>query len=132
MAGYDEFILYDGIQEDLDKLNKLQFGSEDWKRASDSIDKRYNTVVNEARLGNEIAEREDRLKLEQMKFERDAELRELEIEQQDRKSKRDLIGKIIGVVAGIGIVGAKIIYDNSESITDKFTLDAGSKMINGK
>ena len=132
MAGYDEFILYDGIQEDLDKLNKLQFGSEDWKRASDSIDKRYNTVVNEARLGNEIAEREDRLKLEQMKFERDAELRELEIEQQDRKSKRDLIGKVIGVVAGIGIVGAKIIYDNSESITDKFTLDAGSKMINGK
>ena len=72
------------------------------------------------------------LKLEQMKFERDAEIRELEIEQQDRKSKRELIGKVIGVIAGIGIVAAKLVYDNSDAITDKFTLDAGSKMINSK
>ena len=132
MAGYDDFILYDGIAEDLDKMKQLTFGSEDWKRVSDSIDKRYNTVVNECKLSNELAEKEERLKLEQMKFERDAEIRELEIEQQDRKSKRELIGKVIGVIAGIGIVAAKLVYDNSDAITDKFTLDAGSKMINSK
>ena len=56
MAGYDDFILYDGIAEDLDKMKQLTFGSEDWKRVSDSIDKRYNTVVNECKLSNELAE----------------------------------------------------------------------------
>lgn len=132
MAGYDDFILYDGIQKDLDKLNKLTFGSEEWKRVSDSIDKRYNTVVNEARLGNEINEKEERLELERYKFDRDAEIREKEIEQAERRSKRELVGKIAGIGAGIGIVVCKIIYDNSESITDKFTLDAGAKMISGK
>lgn len=132
MAGYDDFILYDGIQKDLDKLNKLTFGSEEWKRVSDSIDKRYNTVVNEARLGNEINEKEERLELERYKFDRDAEIREKEIEQAERRSKRELIGKIAGIGAGIGIVVCKIIYDNSESLTDKFTLDAGAKMISGK
>ncbi len=132
MAGYDDFILYDGIQKDLDKLDKLTFGSEEWKRVSDSIDKRYNTVVNEARLGNEINEKEERLELERYKFDRDAEIREKEIEQAERRSKRELIGKIAGIGAGIGIVVCKIIYDNSESLTDKFTLDAGAKMISGK
>lgn len=132
MAGYDDFILYDGIQKDLDKLNKLTFGSEEWKRVSDSIDKRYNTVVNEARLGNEINEKEERLELERYKFDRDAEIREKEIEQAERRSKRELVGKIAGIGAGIGIVVCKIIYDNSESLTDKFTLDAGAKMISGK
>ncbi len=132
MAGYDDFILYDGIQKDLDKLDKLTFGSEEWKRVSDSIDKRYNTVVNEARLGNEINEKEERLELERYKFDRDAEIREKEIEQAERRSKRELIGKIAGIGAGIGIVVCKIIYDNSESHTDKFTLDAGAKMISGK
>lgn len=132
MAGYDDFILYEGIQKDLDKVNKLSFGSEEWKRVSDSIDKRYNTMVNEARLGNEIEERQGRLELEKYKFDRDAEIREKEIEQAERKSKRDLIGKIAGIGAGIGIVVCKIIYDNSESLTDKFTLDAGAKMISGK
>lgn len=132
MAGYDDFILYDGIQKDLDKLDKLTFGSEEWKRVSDSIDKRYNTVVNEARLGNEINEKEERLELERYKFDRDAEIREKEIEQAERRSKRELVGKIAGIGAGIGIVVCKIIYDNSESLTDKFTLDAGAKMISGK
>lgn len=132
MAGYDDFILYEGIQKDLDKLNKLTFGSEEWKRVSDSIDKRYNTVVNEARLGNEISEKEERLELERYKFDRDAEIREKEIEQAERRSKRELVGKIAGIGAGIGIVVCKIIYDNSESLTDKFTLDAGAKMISGK
>ena len=132
MAGYDDFILYEGIQKDLDKVNKLSFGSEEWKRVSDSIDKRYNTMVNEARLGNEIEERQGRLELEKYKFDRDAEIREKEIEQAERRSKRDLIGKIAGIGAGLGIVVCKIIYDNSESITDKFTLDAGAKMISGK
>ena len=182
MAGYDDFILYDGIQKDLENLETLKFGSEEWKRVSDSIDKRYNTVVNEARLGSEISEKDERLELEQARFvleqsrhdfeqkrfereadirekeieqrlelekarwdldwsrhdleqkrfERDADIREKEIEQQDRKSKREFIGRIVGIAAGIGIVGAKLIYDNSEAITDKFTLDAGAKMISGK
>ena len=132
MSVYDDLDLYHGLEEDMDRLNKLEFGSEEWKRAADSIDKRYNTVVNEARLGNEVEEKLAKLKLEQFKAEEDARLREKEAEVADRKSKREFIGKCLAVFAGVGIVFGKIAYDNSDAITDKFTLDAGSKMINSK
>lgn len=132
MAEYDDYVLYNGVSEDMDKVNKLTFGSEDWKRVQDSIDKRYNTTLSEARLGAELAEREARLELERMKAEKDAELREYEAEVADKKSKREFIGKMAGIAAGVGIVFGKILYDNSEAITDKFTLDAGSKMVNSK
>lgn len=132
MAEYDDYVLYNSVSEDMDKVNKLAFGSEDWKRVQDSIDKRYNTTLAEAKLGAELAEKEARLELERMKAENDAELRKLEAEVAEKKSKREFIGKITGIGAGIAIVFGKIIYDNSEAITDKFTLDAGSKMINNK
>lgn len=132
MAEYDDYVLYNSTSEDMDKVNKLTFGSEDWKRAQDSIDKRYNTTLAEAKLGAELAEKEARLELERMKAEKDVKLRELEAKVADKKSKREFIGKLAGIGAGIAIVFGKIIYDNSEAITDKFTLDAGSKMINNK
>lgn len=132
MGVYSYVGLYEKLEEDIESIDKLQYGSEDWKRVQDSIDKRYNTTLAEARLTNELAEKEARLELEREKAERDAELRELEAEVADKKSKREFIGKIVGIIAGIGIVGAKLIYDNSDAITDKFTLDAGSKMISGK
>lgn len=132
MAEYDDYVLYNNMSEDMDKVNKLEFGSEEWKRVQDSIDKRYNTTLSEAKLGAELAEKEARLELERMKAEKDAELREYEAEVADKKSKREFIGKLAGIGAGIAIVFGKIAYDNSEAITDKFTLDAGSKMINSK
>ena len=132
MSVYDELDLYPSLEEDMDRLNRLEFGSEEWKRAADSIDKRYNTVVNEAKIGMEMDERQSRLNLEYFKAEKDAELRNKEAEIADRKSKRELIGKVLGVIGGIGIVVGKIVYDNSESITDTFTLNAGSKMTSGK
>ena len=132
MSVYDELDLYPDLEEDMDKAKRLEFGSEAWKRAEDSIDKRYNTVVNEAVKGREMEERESKLKLEWFKAEKDAELRNKEAEIADRKSKRELIGKVLGVVGGLGIVVGKIVYDNSESITDTFTLNAGSKMASGK
>jgi len=132
MAAYEDYILYEPLTEDMDRVKKLEFGSDEWKRVQDSIDKRYNTTLAEARLGAELAEKEARTELEKMKAEKDAELRELEAEMADKKSRREFIGKIAGIGAGILIVFGKILYDNSEAITDKFTLDAGSKMINNK
>ena len=132
MANYDDFILYEHLSEDIDKVKKLEFGSDEWKRVQDSIDKRYNTTLAEAKLGAELAEKEARMELEKMKVERDAELRELEANVADKKSKREFWGKIAGIGAGIAVVFGKILYDNSDAITDKFTLDAGSKMINNK
>ena len=132
MADYDDFVLFEPLSEDIDKVKKLQFGSDEWKKVQDSIDKRYNTTLSEARLGAELAEKEARMELERMKAEKDAELREYEAEVADRKSKREFIGKLAGIGAGVMIVFGKILYDNSEAITDKFTLDAGSKMINNK
>ena len=132
MANYEDFVLYENLSEDLDKVDKLAFGSDEWKRVQDSIDKRYNTTLAEARLGAELSEKEARMELERMKAEKDAELRELEAEVADKKSKREFIGKLAGIGAGIMIVFGKLLYDNSEAITDKFTLDAGSKLINNK
>ena len=132
MANYEDFVLYENLSEDLDKVDKLAFGSDEWKKVQDSIDKRYNTTLAEAKLGAELAEKEARMELEKMKAEKDAELRELEAEVADKKSKREFIGKLAGIGAGIMIVFGKILYDNSEAITDKFTLDAGSKLINNK
>lgn len=132
MANYDDFILYEHLSEDIDKVKKLEFGSDEWKRVQDSIDKRYNTTLAEAKLGAELAEKEARMELEKMKVEKDAELRELEANVAEKKSKREFWGKIAGIGAGIAVVFGKILYDNSDAITDKFTLDAGSKMINNK
>lgn len=132
MANYEDFVLYDTLTEDLDKVKKLELGSENWKRVQDSIDKRYNTTMAELRMFKELEEKEARMKLEQEKAEKDAELREFEATMADKKSKREFIGKLAGIGAGIAIVFGKILYDNSEAITDKFTLDAGSKMINNK
>lgn len=132
MAEYDDYVLYNSISEDMDKVNKLTFGSEDWKRVEDSIDKRYNTTLAEAKLGAELAEKEARLELERMKAEKDVELRKLEAEVADKKSKRELIGKFAGIGFGGLLVFGKILYDNSESITDKFVLDTASKLANGK
>lgn len=132
MANYEDFVLYDTLTEDLDKVKKLELGSENWKRVQDSIDKRYNTTMAELRMFKELEEKEARIKLEQEKAEKDAELREFEATMADKKSKREFIGKLAGIGAGIAIVFGKILYDNSEAITDKFTLDAGSKMINNK
>ena len=132
MANYEDFVLYDTLTEDLDKVKKLELGSENWKRVQDSIDKRYNTTMAELRMFKELEEKEARIKLEQEKAEKDAELREYEATMADKKSKREFIGKLAGIGAGIAIVFGKILYDNSEAITDKFTLDAGSKMINNK
>lgn len=129
---YSELSLYEDVSEDRDKVKKLEYGSEEWKRAKDSIDRQYHTVLDEARLGAELAEREARMELEREKAERDAELRRFEAEVADRKSKREFKGKIVGIIAGITIVFGKILYDNSDAITDKFTLDAGAKMISGK
>lgn len=132
MADYNDFVLFEPLSEDIDKVKKLQLGSDEWKKVQDSIDKRYNTTLAEARLGAELAEKEARMELEKRKAEKDAELREYEAEVADRKSKREFIGKLAGIGAGIMIVFGKLLYDNSEAITDKFTLDAGSKMINNK
>lgn len=132
MANYEDFVLYENLSEDIDKVKKLEYASDEWKKAQDSIDKRYNTTLAEARLGAELAEKEARMELERMKAEKDAELRELEAEVADKKSKREFIGKLAGIGAGIMIVFGKLLYDNSEAITDKFTLDAGSKLINNK
>lgn len=134
MAAYDysEYGLYEDVSEDRDKVKKLEYGSEAWKRAKDSIDRQYHTVLDEAKLGAELAERKARMELEREKAERDAELRRLEIEIADKKSKRESKGKILGIGAGLLIVFGKILYDNSDAITDKFTLDAGAKMISGK
>ena len=132
MANYEDFVLYDTLTEDLDKVKKLELGSENWKRVQDSIDKRYNTTMAELRMFKELEEKEARIKLEQEKAEKDVELREYEAAMADKKSKREFIGKLAGIGAGILIVFGKILYDNSEAITDKFTLDAGSKMINNK
>lgn len=132
MMEYDDFILYEQVSEDMDKVKKLEYGSDAWKRAQDSIDKRYNTILSESRLSAEMAEREARIELERKKAEKEAELRELEAEVADKKSKREFIGKIAGIGAGILIVFGKLLYDNSDAITDKFTLDAGAKMINNK
>ena len=132
MASYEDFVLYETLTEDLDKVNKLEFGSENWKRVQDSIDKRYNTTMAELKLGRELDQREAQMELEKEKAKRDAELREFEAKMADKKSKREFIGKLAGIGAGIMIVFGKILYDNSEAITDKFTLDAGSKMISSK
>ena len=132
MANYEDFVLYDTLTEDLDKVKKLELGSENWKRVQDSIDKRYNTTMAELRMFKELEEKEARMALEKEKAEKDAELREYEATMADKKSKREFIGKLAGIGAGIAIVFGKILYDNSEAITDKFTLDAGSKMINNK
>lgn len=190
MADYNDYVLYDGVTEDMEDVKNLTKGSEDWKRVQDSIDKRYNTTLAEARLGAELSEKEARIELERMKIEKELELnerrladeladrkarleldkkkaereadiaeerlvqefsdkseklifekekarmesdiRKYEAEVADKKSKREFIGKLAGIGAGIMIVFGKIIYDNSEAITDKFTLDAGSKMINNK
>lgn len=132
MADYDEILLYSNLTDDMTKVNKLEFGSENWKRVQDSIDKRYNTVMAETKLSSELADREARMELEMRKAEKDAELREYEAEVADKKSKREFIGKLAGIGAGILIVFGKLLYDNSEAITDKFTLDAGSKLINNK
>ena len=132
MASYDDFVLYETLTEDLDKVNKLEFGSENWKRVQDSIDKRYNTTMAELKLGRELDQREAQMELEKEKAKIDAELREFEAKMADKKSKREFIGKLAGIGAGIMIVFGKILYDNSEAITDKFTLDAGSKMISSK
>ena len=132
MANYEDFVLYDTLTEDLDKVKKLELGSENWKRVQDSIDKRYNTTMAELRMFKELEEKEARMALEKEKAEKDAELREYEATMADKKSKREFIGKLAGIGAGILIVFGKILYDNSEAITDKFTLDAGSKMINNK
>jgi len=132
MADYNDFALYEDISEDRDKVKKLEFGSDEWKRVQDSIDKRYNTTLAEAKLGAELAEKEARMELEKMKAEKDAELRELEAEVADKKSKREFIGKLAGIGTGILIVFGKILYDNSDAITDKFVLDTASKMANNK
>ena len=132
MANYEDFVLYDTLTEDLDKVKKLEIGSENWKRVQDSIDKRYNTTMAELRMFKELEEKEARMAFEKEKAEKDAELREFEATMADKKSKREFIGKLAGIGAGIAIVFGKILYDNSEAITDKFTLDAGSKMINNK
>lgn len=132
MANYEDFVLYDTLTEDLDKVKKLELGSENWKRVQDSIDKRYNTTMSELRMFKELEEKEAKMAFEKEKAEKEAELREFEATVADKKSKREFIGKLAGIGAGILIVFGKILYDNSEAITDKFTLDAGSKMINNK
>ena len=75
MMEYDDFILYEQVSEDMDKVKKLEYGSDAWKRAQDSIDKRYNTILSESRLSAEMAEREARIELERKKAEKEAELR---------------------------------------------------------
>ena len=72
------------------------------------------------------------MELEKLKALEDIRLRELETKVADKKSKRELIGKIVGVTAGVLIVGFKWIYDNSEHLFDKFTADQANKMINSK
>lgn len=129
---YEDFIFRDGVEEDIEKAKKLEFGSENWKRVMDSADKRHNTTLAEAKLSAEMQEKEARLELEKMKLENEADCRRLEAEIAEKKSKREFIGKLVGVGGGIAIVFGKIIYDNSEAITDKFTLDAGSKLANSK
>ena len=129
---YEDFIFRDGVEEDIEKAKKLEFGSEDWKRVMDSADKRHNTTLAEAKLSAEMQEKEARLELERMKLENEVEIRRLEAEIAEKKSKREHIGKLAGIGAGVIVIFGKIMYDNSEAITDKFTLDAGSKLINNK
>ena len=132
MADYNDFVLYEDISEDRDKVKKLEFGSDEWKKVQDSIDKRYNTTLAEAKLGAEIAEKEARMELEKMKAETDAKLREYEAEVADKKSKREFIGKLAGIGFGGFLVIGKLLWDNSDAITDKFTLDTAAKMANNK
>ena len=54
MEDLDKLMLMDDVMEDMEKIKRLEFGSDEWKKVQDSIDKRYNTTLAEIRMSVEL------------------------------------------------------------------------------
>lgn len=80
MADYEDndFVIREGMDERIKKLNKLEPGSEEELRAMKSAEIQYNLYLKEAEVGAKLVDLEERRKLEREKMEREAEFREEE------------------------------------------------------
>lgn len=83
----DDFVIQNGIEDNIEHANRLEPGSEQRAREWKCIDIQYSNALKEAELSAKIQDLADRAALEREKFEhtklmeeRDADIREMEAE----------------------------------------------------
>ena len=95
-----ETLLKDEIRSEMEELNKIEVGSEQYKIAVDGITKLADRVIEMERLEREFEEKEL-----SRKDETDMKLIELEEERKDRLVKNCLTGAGIVIPTGLAIWG---------------------------
>lgn len=107
----DDFIICNGIEDNIEKANKLQPGSEERAREWKCIDMQYNNALREAEISAKIQEISERAELERDKFEhmklmeqRNADIREMEAENAAKANK----WKVRLGVGGLALSGATL------------------------
>ena len=108
----DDFVIQNGIEDNIEKANRLEPGSEQRAREWKCIDIQYSNALKEAELSAKIQDLSERAALEREKFEhtklmeeRDAEIREMEAENAAKATK----WKIKLGVGGLALSGTTLL-----------------------
>lgn len=137
MAEYNEndYVIYEGLEERIQKVNKLDSGSEEELRAMKSAEIQYNLYLKEAEVGAKLLDLEERRKMEQKKIEqanilaeREQEFREEEaIANAEREKKKIWIG--IGAL-GVSLASMLLGWATDHLRPDDIRNTAGERDVN--
>ena len=120
----DEYnLIHNGMEDELEKINRLTVGSDERLSAMKAMQIRYNLDLSEYELGLKLADMEKRAALEREKFEFEQEKAEQERMEREEAAKTETRRFRIqtglaaaGLAISVGFAALGMWTDNSENI----------------
>lgn len=133
----NDMIVYEGLEDRLEKINKLTPGSEEELRAMKAFEIQYNLALKETEMGYKIEDMEKKRAFEKEKADQESMDRQIiaESEAKSRKWQTGLSALALGVSGLMAIIGfvvdspkSEVIRNNNRSRDIKDIFNLGEKL----
>ena len=133
----NDMVIYEGLEDRLEKLNKLTPGSEEELRAMKALEIQYNLALKETELGYKVEDMEKKRAFEKEKADQESMDRQAiaKAEAKSRKWQTGLSALALGVSGLMAILGfvvdspkSEVIRNNSRSRDIKDIFNLGEKL----
>lgn len=133
----NDMVIYEGLEDRLEKLNKLTPGSEEELRAMKALEIQYNLALKETELGYKVEDMEKKRAFEKEKADQESidRLAIAKAEAKSRKWQTGLSALALGVSGLMAIIGfvvdspkSEVIRNNNRSRDIKDIFNLGEKL----
>lgn len=133
----NDMVIYEGLEDRLEKLNKLTPGSEEELRAMKALEIQYNLALKETELGYKVEDMEKKRAFEKEKADQESMDRQAiaKAEAKSRKWQTGLSALALGVSGLMAILGfvvdspkSEVIRNNNRSRDIKDIFNLGEKL----